>query len=91
MREAYIADLNPTNAASYFRITAVSNLPPWTVYFEASAGRRYTLSGVSNLTSGAWSDVPGAGPRPGTGGADALSDTNMPPKGPFYRLKVELP
>jgi len=61
------------------------------VYFEASAGRRYTLSGVSNLTSGAWSDVPGAGPRPGTGGADALSDTNMPPRGPFYKLQVELP
>ncbi|MEI6644873.1 MAG: FG-GAP-like repeat-containing protein [bacterium] len=91
VREAYIADLNPTNAASYFRITAVSNLPPWTVYFEASAGRRYTLSGVSNLSSGAWSPVPGAGPRPGTGGADKLSDTNVPPRGPFYKLQVELP
>jgi hypothetical protein len=89
--EEYIADTDPTNAASYFHITAVSNLPPWTVYFEASAGRRYTLSGVSNLSSGAWSPVPGAGPRPGTGGQDSLSDTNVPPKGPFYRLKVELP
>jgi hypothetical protein len=89
--QEYTADLNPTNAASYFHITAVSNLPPWTVYFEASAGRRYTLTGTSNLASGAWSPVPGAGPRLGTGGADALSDTNVPPKGPFYRLKVELP
>jgi predicted outer membrane repeat protein len=89
--QEYIAALNPTNAASYFRITAVSNLPPWTVYFEASAGRAYTLIGVSNLSSGAWSPVPGAGPRLGAGGADALSDTNVPPRGPFYKLQVELP
>ena len=89
--QEYVADLNPTNAASFFAITAVSNLPPWTVYFESSAGRRYTLTGVSNLASGAWSPVPGAGPRPGTGGPDALSDTNVPPKGPFYKLRVELP
>ena len=91
VREAYIADLNPTNPASYFRITAVSNQSPWTVYFEASADRAYTLLGVSNLVSGVWTNVPGAGPRLGTGGADSMQDTNVPPKGPFYRMKVELP
>ena len=91
VREAYIADLNPTNPASFFRITAISNQSPWTVYFEASADRAYTLLGVSNLVSGVWTNVPGAGPRPGTGGADTLRDTNVPPKGPFYKLQVELP
>jgi len=91
VREAYIADLNPTNPVSFFRITAISNQSPWTVYFEASAGRAYTLLGVSNLVSGVWTNVPGAGPRFGAGGPDTLRDTNVPPKGPFYRLKVELP
>ena len=91
MREAYIADLNPTNPASFFRITAISNSPATTVSFVASAGRAYTLIGVSNLSSSVWLPVPGAGPRLGTGGQDSLSDTNVPPKGPFYKLKVELP
>jgi hypothetical protein len=89
--QEYIADLNPTNAASYFRITDISNNPTTTVSFVASAGRAYTLLGRTNLTSGVWGSVPGAGPRLGTGGQDTLSDTNVPPKGPFYKLQVELP
>jgi hypothetical protein len=91
VREAYIADLNPTNPASFFVITAISNSPATTVSFVSSANRAYTLIGVSNLVSGVWTNVPGAGPRLGTGGADALSDTNLPPRGPFYKLQVELP
>jgi hypothetical protein len=43
------------------------------------------------MLTGAWQPVSGAGPRTGSGGTDALTDTNEPPKGPFYRLKVELP
>ena len=89
--QEYIADTDPTNPASYFRITAVSNLPPWTVYFVSSTGRMYTLNGCSNLVTGAWTNVPGAGPKTGAGGTDAMPDTNVPAKGPFYRMKVELP
>jgi T5SS/PEP-CTERM-associated repeat protein len=89
--QEYVADTNPTNPASFFAITAISNSPATTVSFVSSASRAYTLIGVSNLSSGAWSPVPGAGPRLGTGGADALSDTNVPPRGPFYKLQVELP
>jgi uncharacterized repeat protein (TIGR02543 family) len=89
--QEYVADTNPTNPASYFRITAISNSPAMTVSFVSSASRAYTLIGVSNLSSGVWSPVPGAGPRLGIGGQDSLSDTNVPPKGPFYKLRVELP
>jgi hypothetical protein len=89
--QEYIADTDPTNPASYFRITAIGNSPMTTVSFVSSASRAYTLIGVSNLSSSAWLPVPGAGPRLGTGGPDSLSDTNVPPKGPFYRMKVELP
>jgi hypothetical protein len=46
---------------------------------------------AGQMLTGAWQPVSGAGPRTGSGGTDALTDTNEPPKGPFYRLKVELP
>jgi len=85
VREAWIADLNPTSPASFFAITAVSNLPPWTLYFIGSSNRHYTLHGRTNLVSGIWTNAPGAG------GGDSIPDTNEPPHGPFYRLGVELP
>jgi len=34
--------------------------------------------------------VPGQGPRPGTGGADEMSDDASTPAR-FYRIKVEVP
>lgn len=90
--EEWVSDTDPTNASSVFRITAVSNLPPTRVYFLASSNRQYTLLAVSNLVIGAsWTNVPGAGPRAGTGGADSMTDTNRPPAGLFYRLEVGLP
>jgi hypothetical protein len=89
--EEYICDTDPTNLASFFNITAVSNLPPRKVYFLSSTVRMYTLNGITNLVSGVWTNVPGAGPRLGVGGADTMQDTNVPSKGPFYRLGVQLP
>ncbi len=98
-----VADTGILDSDDWFRIAAISNRPappggggqagssPAAVYFESSANRRYTVAGRSNLLIGAWSDVPGAGPRLGTGGTDMLQDTNVPPRGPFYRLQVDLP
>lgn len=91
VREAWIADLNPTNPASSFRITAISSLPPFTVCFISSSNRQYALNGCSNLPGGSWTNVPGIGPRIGAGGVDSMGDTNNPPYGLFYRLTVELP
>ena len=89
--QEYIADTDPTNAAAYFKILSISNSAAMSIRFLSSSNRLYTMNGCSNLVTGVWTNIPGAGPRPGTGGPDALSDTNIPPKGPFYRLKVELP
>ena len=50
----------------------------------------HCMDGCSNLVDGAWTNVPGAGPRDGMGGPDSMQDTNQPPRGPFYRLEVEL-
>ncbi len=49
------------------------------------------MQGRSNLLDGSWTNVPGAGPRMGVHGPDSMDDTNEPPRGPFYRLGVELP
>jgi hypothetical protein len=90
-REEFIADTDPTNSNDYFRIVSVSNLPPFTVYFDSSSNRLYTMIGCSNLVDGVWTNVPGGGPQTGSGGADVMQDTNVPPRGSFYRLEVELP
>ena len=38
----YVADTDPTTAASYFNIASISNLPAATVYFPSSSRRYYT-------------------------------------------------
>ena len=86
----YIADTAPANSASYFKIMAVSNNSPLTVYFHASGNRLYSLLGCTNLAGNSWFNVPGAGPRIGISGTDLMTDTNVPAKGPYYRMKVEL-
>ncbi len=76
--EEYIADTDGTNPDDYFRITGVAVSSPVTVTFESSANRRYTMDGCSNLLEGAWTNVPGAGPRMGVGGADIVVDVVCP-------------
>jgi len=88
--EEVIADTDGANSNDYFCITAISNNSPYTVYFESSSNRFYTMNYCSNLLDAAWTNVPGAEAVQGEGGPDLLEDTNEPPKGPFYRMEVEL-
>ncbi len=89
--QEHVADTDPTDSTCVFRSVGLDAGPPPTIGFESSAERIYTLLGRSNLVDGVWQPVPGAGPRQGAGGADSFTDDNEPPRGPFYRLKVELP
>ncbi len=93
--EEYIADTDPNSSNDWFHIAAVSNASAssaqTTVYFKSSGNRLYTLLGCSNLLNAIWINVPGAGPITGIGGADSITDTNVPGKGPFYRMRVNLP
>lgn len=88
--EEFIADTDPTNSKDWFRITAISNLPPVTVYFQSSSNRLYTMNGCSNLVEGVWNPVPGTPPRMGVGGADSMTFSNNLPA-EFYKFTVELP
>lgn len=85
--EEYVLDYDPTVSNGFFRIAAVSNNPPFTLYFASSTGRQYSVLGCDDLVTGEWSFVAGG---KGAGGEDELSVTNDASRG-YYRLSVEVP
>jgi len=93
--QEYVADTDPTNAASHHEIAALGVSAPAgaNVRFLSSTGRLYTLLLTTDLVSAAWSPLPGQGPRAGLGGLDTLVDTNNTPvfRSRIYRVDVQLP
>jgi hypothetical protein len=88
----YMADTDPTNSASYFRIVCFSNLPPSRyVWFTSSTNRLYTLEWRTNLLSGTWAGVAEAIDTPGNGGTRWLRDTNAAGGARFYRVGARAP
>jgi len=85
-----ISDTDPTDSNDWFHVTSRGDLPFWTVYFDSSSNRFYTLLWCTNLVDGVWSNVPGTPPRMGVGGADSMTATNNL-HAEFYKLTVELP
>jgi PKD repeat protein/REP element-mobilizing transposase RayT len=89
--EEWVADTNPTNAASCFQIALASNRPPWMVVFTSSASRLYRLECCTNLTGPiSWMTVGDPSPVRGSGGMMAFSDTNIFASR-FYRVSVVVP
>jgi hypothetical protein len=88
--DEWVADTDPTNAQSLFRILAISNLPPVTVYFLSSSNRLYSLLFSTDLASLAWGDLPGQVNIPGEGTLQGLVDTNAV-GARFYRVQVTVP
>ena len=89
--QEYVADTNPTNAASRFQIQSISNAAAFAVRFPSSAARVYTLYSTTNLTSGVWTNFPSRTDIPGSGGVDALSDPSSAGTQRFYRVGVRVP
>ncbi len=87
----YLADTNPTNASSYFRIQSLSNTAGFKLCYLSSASRKYSLYSKTNLTAGAWNALPAQTNITGSGGVDSLSDTNIISAQRFYRVGVALP
>jgi hypothetical protein len=88
--EEWVADTDPTNAASCLRVTGVSDGPPLSVQFLSSTNRQYTLFRTADVTGGGWTGVPGQTNLPGAGGPMTLSDTNAVPQS-FYKVGVRVP
>ena len=87
----YVADTNPTNALSYFKIQSVTNAGGIKVYYQSSASRKYSLFYATSLTAGAWNPVSTQTNLAGSGGVDFLGDTNTASSQRFYRIGVALP
>ena len=87
----YVADTDPTKAASYFHIVSISNLPPtlYFVSFPSSSRRYYTLQSRDDLRVGNWTNVTAQIDIPGAGGLDSLMDTNVATQ-QFYRVGVKV-
>jgi hypothetical protein len=93
--DEWLAETNPTNTLSYFRIESISNVPPLTVYFQSATNRLYSLLYSPKLVGDTgsttpWRKLPDPTAQLGTGGRLGLSDTN-PVSPRFYRVNVELP
>jgi len=88
--EEFIADTDPNDPDDYFCVTATSNGPPWTVHFDSSSNRWYTMLWCTNLLDGVWTNTPESPSRMGTGGSDSMQFTNNLPV-EYFRLTVEIP
>lgn len=94
--QEWIAETNPTDAASALRLS-VSNAPPITLTLFGSAGRRYTLLSRPDLDptrpdAPPWTPVPGMVAIAGTGEPLALQDTDTAEsQSRYYRVEVQWP
>ncbi len=89
----YLAETNPTNSASFFHVAqlAATSQVPDIAFAPSATNRLYTLQRAESLVLPAWSNVPGAGPRWGTGGADALRPDSVSATNAYFRVTVEFP
>jgi hypothetical protein len=89
--QEYVADTNPTNAASFFHI-GISNSLPAKVFFTSSSNRLYTLFYATNLSGIiTWANVTGQTDVAGSGGVSVLSDPDASGDEKFYRVEVKAP
>ncbi len=87
----WIADTDPTDGDSYFRIEAVSNRAATAeVWVDSSAERRYSLERTTNLAVPDWQPVAGQTNLPGLDGMRSLVETN-PAESHHYRVDVQVP
>ena len=85
----YVMDTNPRTAGDYLRITDVSNAPAGAdvAFAPASTRRYYTLVRREGMETGGWSNVATQVGIQGTGGSQAMQDTNAAAR-MFYSVKV---
>jgi parallel beta-helix repeat protein len=87
--QEWIADTNPTNAASIFRIDSLRGFQDVGIQFLSSSNRVYTVEYSTNLF-GPWTNLSTATAIRGTGVAQTFTDS--PNSGNrFYRVLVALP
>ena len=90
----YVAGLNPTDAASVFRVSlqAAAGQPGQTqiVFSPVVTGRTYTVFYKRNLGDNAWSPLSGA-PQSDAGSQRTVTDSDAAGKSKFYRVQISKP
>jgi hypothetical protein len=86
----YVADTNPRNSNSVFKVVALSNTTGRAVHFNSSSNRNYTLESCDGLATGGWAAVGGQSNRAGPGGPFSLTDSNAASRR-VYRVGARLP
>ena len=89
--QEYVADTKPTNALSRFQIQSTTNAAGLTLSFLSSASRKYTLFYRTNLTSGAWTNIPSQTDIPGSGAVEVFTAPTSTSPQCFYRIGVRVP
>jgi hypothetical protein len=84
--EEYIADTDPTNKSSFFKLDLSPSDP--TLSWHTSSNRLYTLRSSTNLTE--WTIVPQMSNMPGTGGTMVFTSESSAPR-LFFKMSVALP
>jgi hypothetical protein len=88
--DEWVADTDPRDSTSCLRVTRIAGNPVTEVWFRSSSNRLYTLQRAGDPAGNAWSNVPGQGPRAGSGGAECMTDAAPAPRH-FYRLRADVP
>jgi hypothetical protein len=89
--QEWVADINPTNALSFFRLAiGTTNASSAVIACASSSARLYTLLRCTDIANPNWVPVLGQSDIPGTSGPLALIDPDPPPTA-FYRVSVRLP
>ena len=89
--QEYVADTDPTNAASFFGIRRIEAGGSVRLTFDSSTGRLYRALFADDLPgTTTWSNVPGMLRRRGNGMNDVMVDTNAVPVR-NYRIEVSVP
>lgn len=90
LMQEYVADTDPLDPGSVFKIVSVNPGPPIAVQVvPSSSARVYTLQRRASLTEGEWEDVPGQVEV--SGGGEPLGDNPGSGASFFYRVQVEVP
>ena len=90
LAQEYVADTDPLDPGSVFKIVSVDPGPPVAVQMTPSSSARvYTLQRRASLSEGEWEAVPGQMDVPGDGGP--LADDAVSGDAFFYRVQVDVP
>lgn len=86
----YVADLDPTNPASVFKVVDITNRPTDVlVAFTSSSNRFYTLEAAALLAPTQWVTASAGAPVRGNGAIFSLTGTNTGPLR-FHRVRVQV-